>query len=511
MEKFTLQRGIEATLDTGPFRVLQVQRVAPTRYLFAQGGQILTVNLQHSSQLVDACRQVGALIASRVELALLLLLAHTATSGSLPDGYDADTYERVIARQILKIVKVSYDEQPASRKEIERWINDSLAVGSEAFQVPDEPWSLALVLCGIGRKLWTLRGAAAEWWGGNPITNEPGSIGQFLMLALSSTMLHTAKLPIPFSENLVKNEALLDWLAIAAAPDDPPLDIIPAGLGANIESEFTRSVAPGLPWDQAKALRELATILLTRAARPTPRYIGKSLDITLTPDIVSRLAAWSIVGLRVVPHPRGLWFAVLDKNGDHIAAAWWWARTESFQRHPLTFPPAAWVLLHPILAALWHDLCADSIEVQRRPNPVGRSGSSGSPKKKSGLRRWLSLPPPRYVGQWGSPEEVNAISHYVLVGRGYRRLPRGWEGREGHKDFQKRQEAAAERAQREGFAPPPPGYTYVSAHQRGVRGSARDETQPQPVYVVKSQGLFTLRLGLENTQSLERAEEKHLR
>lgn len=322
-------------------------------------------------------------------------------------------------------------------------------------------------------------------------------------------MVGSSRTSIPIAADGNAAEAIIDWLALAGGPGEPPAEILPDGLGANIEALGLDEVAVdrSMPLDQAHDLQRLAAILLSRVERPMPRYIGRPLDVMLSPSLLPRLALWKISGVRVIPHPRGMWVAALSRDGVHIAAAWWAAQPESSERYPLTFPAAAWTLMHPIFAALWHDLCADAIVVHRRPhdsttNSAEAQPTTARPARRKPTKRHILLPPPRYVGEWGSNEERAAIDRYVLVGHGYRRLPAGWEERESRRDFQQRQERAAERARSEGMDAPPPGFTYVSSYERGVR-SARTGQQP---YVVRSRGLFTLMLGLRQVANEESAE-----
>ncbi|MFV9504104.1 MAG: hypothetical protein AB4911_06005 [Oscillochloridaceae bacterium umkhey_bin13] len=93
------------------------------------------------------------------------------------------------------------------------------------------------------------------------------------------------------------------------------------------------------------------------------------------------------------------------------------------------------------------------------------------------------------------------ISAYSLAGHGYRRLPAGWHERQDKRDFQRRQDAAAERAQAHGLDAPPPGYTYVVPFQRAVVASSDTMEAPQPqARRVQARGLFTLMLGLRRNR-----------
>ncbi|HEU4321778.1 MAG TPA: hypothetical protein VFS21_01395 [Roseiflexaceae bacterium] len=115
-------------------------------------------------------------------------------------------------------------------------------------------------------------------------------------------------------------------------------------------------------------------------------------------------------------------------------------------------------------------------------------------------RRPHSSQPREQLARWSSPDEEAAIEHYARQDGRYRALPRGWEERESHSDFQRRRQAAIGRAQAEGYPEPEPGFTFVRPHERR-------SAQPSPSHVaVVSRGLLRAVLGLE--VPLEQREEE---
>lgn len=475
------------TIETIDREVLGAQQRGEVMKLAARG-QMITLHVKHVQQFREAAWDAGEAYEDSVDLALLFMLAHVAITGEAPSQQSSMIYDRYVVPGIHELIPLTDQRQRAERSRLRELINDALQYGSDRFEVPQTPWALAYVLCGIGLKMWRLRGDEAYWWGSTSILDLGNMPLRALLLSLSAAMIAHSATSIPISEQAQPNEANLDWLALAGGPDLPPASILPAGLGYPVPT-FDYS-DHGLPWEQAQDLQALAAILLNRTARP-PRYIGRLLDIPLSAQIRARVAIWDVVSVAIVPHVAGMWVALINSAGQHIMAAWWYARPESSERHPLTFPASLWVIMHPVFAAIWHDLCADVITVQRPPDLGTTAKPTGKPKKTAKpTKQRIILPPVRYAAQWGQSDELAAITHYTAAGHGYRRLPADWEERAGDRSFQQRQQQAAERAELEGMAAPPPGYTYVRAYSRVVRGHA-----PQGV-VVRCRGLFTLVLGL---------------
>jgi hypothetical protein len=302
---------------------------------------------------------------------------------------------------------------------------------------------------------------------------------------------------------------MIDFLSLAGGPEPIPLEIIPDGIGSAENSPRLAFTAPerdvshlSLSAEHAAALRQLATFLLADTDRPLPRYLNQTLDLSLPPDLLPRLAAFGVSGIVVVPRRSGLYAAVLNGVGEHLGSAWWEARPETADRFPLSFPSAAWALVHPVLAAFWYDLCADAVVIDQRllerPRPPEDNARSFRAKVPSRMRRAI-LPPVRYRrAVWATDADRELIRQATLVGHGYRRLPTHWEDRAARLDFQRRQEAAQERARRHGYPEPPPGFTFVKAFTRGLIAVPEQSPAAQrPEIKVRSRGLFTLMLGLQ--------------
>jgi hypothetical protein len=250
--------------------------------------------------------------------------------------------------------------------------------------------------------------------------------------------------------------------------------------------------------EQATALHDLARVLLAERDRPVPRLLHRVIDIAVPHDLFPRLARWQIALLRVQPFPDGMFVAALDATGASMAAAWWPARPDTAARHPLSFPAAAWVVLHPVLAGIWHDLCADALQVPdaRPPRPHPRPEREPPPRAARG-RSPCVLPPPRPVPRvaWASADDRARIARACALRGAYRRLPPAWEQRVGRDDFCTRRQAAADRATRYGYPPPPPGFTFVRPHTRGI---GEPDPGQHPAARVRPRGLFALALGLQN-------------
>jgi hypothetical protein len=182
-----------------------------------------------------------------------------------------------------------------------------------------------------------------------------------------------------------------------------------------------------------------------------------------------------------------------------MAAAWWEAAAEAGSRAPTSFPPAAWIYMHAVLAAVWHDLCADAIIIPPAPDlktSLRTDEPSGRRLKTHTAPHRILLPPVRaQPAIWADAADRAALARATAGGHGYRRLPQDWQQRRDRPDFQHRQAAAAQRAIDHGYPPPPPGFTYVRPFMRGlVHGEPLRQLDQ---VTVRSRGLFTLLLGLQ--------------
>ncbi len=372
-------------------------------------------------------------------------------------------------------------------------------------------WNTARCLVQIGQRLWHLRGDKAARHGTIPLTSVPGATdGTHLksMAAALVTPLAARDLPLPLAQPvddpvaaaLQRIDAWIDWISLAAGPDPIPPSLLPEGLSSSHIDEVPRNGdnALDMPADRAVLLNDLADALLAEPDLPAPRAMYQSLLVPAPRLLTPLLSPWHIANLLIVPAPTGLWVATLNSTDQPLAAAWWPAE-RGMSRVPLSFAPSCWMTLHPILAALWHDLCAAAVVVDAdpiEPAPEPRV----NPRKKTQSRRQIVLPSPRTRRRaaWSSDAEQQAIETYAHVDPRYRPLPTGWQDRADRIDFQRRRQAAAARAESEGWPVPPPGYTFVRGHYRPGTSEPRDE-RPRIV----SRGLMSVALGLLGT--VERA------
>lgn len=478
--------------------------LSPVSLLLLADGHAVRITMRSSAQLVEAARAVGqALVLHSDSLTCLLLLVYIVRTTRIPDQHACNTCQ-IAARQF----QACADHLPqriiesVSDRQIDQLVQETLTVGQERLTFHGDMWALARTLFAYAAALWHLRGARAAYWGSLDIRQHPNNATMIILVLLSGLVPPApGVLPVPFAPRVLLHYAVLDWLALAAGPTDPPFALVGAGIGmeTNAHMALGRTDERGnLSLAHGKALSDLAATLLASTERPAPRHIGKMLDIAIPPDLIGRLAVFDVTGVLVVPHQHGLWIAAQDEHGTSVALAWWSAAASSAERAPLTFPPAGWMLIHTLLAALWHDLCADAIEVDARPSPrtTGIYDPHGRQTPPAQHHRRVMLPPVRYRARWGSDEERRILSHYTLVDVGYRRLPRGWQERCERADFERRQEAAAVRARANGYDAPPPGFTYVAPHQRPVMRLTGEPVMPRETMKVRSRGLFTLLLGL---------------
>lgn len=349
--------------------------------------------------------------------------------------------------------------------------------------LPATPWTRAWWLVKVGRLLWRIDGIPAAAWGTLPI----GAVHQIMerktmmvvpLLAAWSGM--PDDLPFAIAPDAVNTwDAWIDWSSLAYGPGPPPAIMRPRGLGHVTGGLLETNPDPTLTQlstERAQVLFDTAMHLLAQQQRPAPRYIDQTLQVLMPETVIPELRMWNIHALVIVPNPDGLWCSVTNNNGESMGATWWQADAHTGIRVPLAFPPAAWVVLHAVLAALWADLCADAVTIES-PNPRQQTG----PRRERGGGRPtpIVLPPPRYhratppvPATWITPDEEAILDRTRLMGRSYRRLPAGWEERRDNPDFQRRRTAAQHRAGQEGVAPPPDGWTFVASFTKTMRGSS---------------------------------------
>ncbi|PDV97773.1 hypothetical protein [Candidatus Chloroploca asiatica] len=500
----TLPNGVVATVEAAPHDI-DLAHWHRNHAVIITDNTVITLRLRRRDQLALTAQHAGAwLAATPVPMTPLLALALSTLTGELPEPWHLSILRFVGAT--LPPLNVP-DHEPAALRAIRALVYEALhrETDDPGLDLGGDRWVVARMLGCYGEALWALRGADARRWGSLPlgVPTDPPLLR--ILVGMAGVMHRTAQraghVTLPLADGGHPTDAIIDWLALVAGPAPPPAALLPGGLGrVSTHTLVVGSATEPLTLDpqRAEALRDLAAILLARVSRPAPRYLGEVLDLTIPPGLMAEVTAWNIARVRVIPHPEGLWVAVGGADDEAAAVAWWGATPASSTRFPISFPPAAWLLMHAILAALWHDLCAEAIVMEPQPDaapPARPSGAREATGRGPGGGRSVRLPPVRYLAHWGSDEDRALINAYVLAGHGYRRLPSGWEARQDRRDFQRRTTAAADRAHAHGLDAPPPGYTYVAPHQRPAGRIQADEGLAAPRQV-QARGLFTLRLGL---------------
>lgn len=471
----------------------------PTTFQFIMDGAIVDLTVSQRKNIWQAARHAGERIASEPDAPVDVLFV-LAAMALLEEEPDQDVL-MVAARFGQGDLNYQSDPRTVRLRDSEvRELVQSAISRRVNLEVPSNGWNIARALIMFGQELWKLKGDDARFYGGIDWTQD---IAKFHVLMngagiVACTRKLQQSLPVPVSD---RREALPDWLALAQGPEPIPPEIIPDGLGCDYKDNplVKENTDRGfdLPYEQGMILHTMSKTLLETADRPFPRYIGRMLEIAIDYRLIGQLAPWGIAAFRVIPHRRGLWIAAVDREGRHAAVSWWSALSSSATVAPLTFPSALWVLVHAFACALWHDLCADSVEIAPPPGAetygVPQKTSRKHPKHR---QKSIVLPPARYArASWGSEEERELLAHYRSIDPGYRALPEGWEQRQHKPDFQRRQERAAKRAEDAGMEPPPPGYTFVKGTYRPSTQIATAETRKTNV---RSRGLFNLALTLDH-------------
>lgn len=226
------------------------------------------------------------------------------------------------------------------------------------------------------------------------------------------------------------------------------------------------------------------------AAYPAPRYLNCEIDVLVPRILRWHLRKWDIFQLTVRPHAEGIW--CLPQRSDGPGPGFWWSTKEPYLYAHAGLDEALRLALAAVGAALWHDLCAEVITIEVSPEALQTRQSESVTRSRG--RSVITLPPVRYVASWSNEAEQGVIEHLVSHPGRFRVLPRGWADRVNDPGFQLRQANAAKRAAEEQHEPPPPGYTYVKAHDRSHRGKANEVRERRPT--VLSRGLLSITLGL---------------
>ena len=297
-------------------------------------------------------------------------------------------------------------------------------------------------------------------------------------------------------------------MALVAGPHQVQRALRPGGLGEYCGSVLETHADPrtlALTVAHTQALKTVTQALLLSRERPYPRYLGRLLDVQLPLRLLPLLRRWGIERLLVQVEATGLQATVLNRAGGCIGASWWEASRSAYQRCPMNFPAAAWLLLHAILAAFWWDACANVIEVGPKP-PTMTDGTAevkrGRNKKKKRTPR-LYLPPVRVVplekASWSDSGDQERIQRAAQTAHWYRLLPAGWEERAAKADFQRRRALAIERARSALQPDPPPGFTFVHRLTEEERLAL---ATGKPATPVLARGLLALSLVLQE-QAIE--------
>lgn len=425
-------------------------------------------------------------------MSVLILIAVMERTGRLPGPLAAATANKILANPALP------DGPPLPLSQLRELVADPFS------NVPEDPpagrWNQARIMLLLGERYWRLSREEATKAGTTPLALEQEQYEQRMEMAIVAGIALQEGLAGPPAGWLHPDphpaDAWLDYAALRCGPDGVPAALLDIGRrGSSLIETSDESGERSLSADQADRLLLQARHLLADVDRPYPRHIGQALDVRVLRATLPQLAAWEIATLRVVPHPEGLWVACLDADGEIAARAWWAASPEAGERAPVTIPPACWVLLHTVLAALWHDLCADAIEIEISSSRPHRQPQRERERKQSAV---IQLPPTRYYrAHWMEPVSDQTLEEIRRGGNCYRRLPDEWEERRARPDFIQRQRQAAERAERHGAPPPPPGYTYVRPWISGPDAEYDDARPSRAPRRVISRGLLSLILTLD--------------
>ena len=373
-------------------------------------------------------------------------------------------------------------------------------------------WERAKAVATIVHHLWHTRGGELTPWTIQPTlepTDDPRlatalmalfaiaaeSIPHAMAQECVAYPLHPARSETAVGERYTLLDGLFDWLVVACGTSPLPASDLVGDLGAAIQSttrlaeEVLDVEHDALPADLVDASTQMSTVLLRDVARP-PRYLQEILAIPLDTTLLPTVAAWGIGTLHISPRRDGLYVRPVDTKQLPIKCFWWAAQPTSAERVPNAMRGGIWPVMHLVLSALWHDLCAAAEVIERDDDQPPRAPSKPrSAAKRS--RRSITLPPVQY--RWGSTDERAALRAAHTVASAYRLLPQGWDARQDDRSFQARRVAATDRAAAYGCPAPPPGMTFVRPHQRGT---SDDETAPPQIREIRARGLHTVALVL---------------
>ena len=509
-----LPDGTTCSVQTAPASLRMVHRLHPQAVQFTACGVSVALSgraIRSAGGLQQAALLAGEAVAealTRDALPLLLLLGY-AGFRDLPGR---EMVERLVDLGAMLSCRPRRSHRLLTVREVRTQAAAALAACTAPVPIVDGRWNAARFLLLLGEAAWGLEGESARFWGTMAVTEEPGSTAMTTRIALAilagsmMTNAHRQRLPIPAGRSAQPVDIWLDALVLRMAPVILAPLLVPEGLGVHGMTPLEHNTDPwylSLSLEQGRILDALARVLLAECPRPVPRLVARLCDIAVPEDVFPHLAVWQIARLRVEPHMGGMGVAVLDAEGRTMAMAWWDATATSSTRTPVTIPAAAWSLLHPVLAGIWHDLCADAVVLEDDVPREERGGHAPSGRRTPG-RTTRVLPAVRRPvrATWADAIDRETIRRAAAVSAEYRRLPTGWQERETHADVARRRIRTAQRAEQYGYPAPPPGFTFVRPH---TRGGAAEPTAGASV-TVRARGLFTLALGMRQVPPATAAE-----
>ena len=444
-----------------PFTLTQQGRRLDLRVYGIAHGYGLRLTVPPRVPLATAARLAGAALADQhPPLILLLPLALLAQTGRLPSPDQQ--------RALLEVVdRLRTAPGPADRAAtlpgavLTATAGHTLTGPTEGLQIPAGGWNAARYYVALGQAAWHLAGPTARRWATvDRAGAAPGpAAGLRILLAQLAAFVGVPSAPLPGGYHPAPATAgatvWRDWVVLATALQPPPPDFLPAGLGDRVACP-PRPPAPTLSPAGNARLEAVAATLRAGGDRPAPRHLAQITTLRL-PALLWPLWAWGMTTLRIYPLVTGLFWA-LEGTGPGTPLGWW-TPADPPTACPLTMPLSLWPLFDATLAACWADLTTADW-------PRALRGRETSPT------------------DWISPATAAALASLRALGATYRRLPAGWEARQADPAFQRRVAAAAARAAAHpsvagppvAHPAPPPGWTFVAAHQRRTRAAGAAAT-----------------------------------
>lgn len=191
---------------------------------------------------------------------------------------------------------------------------------------------------------------------------------------------------------------------------------------------------------------------------------------------LDRLLAYSNLRLVLTPAGIGVSIVVETESEGTWYLPFWWSPDNDTNTVQVWVPPDLRFAFDILMSTIWRDACIVQCATFARGSRHRKAYEAKTPKPKH-PDNTLRLPRRIYESRWADEADRVAVAHITrsahAVGGFYRPLPDGHQAGPDTED----------RAQRHGFAPPPPGYTFVRPHSRG------GEVEPQNVRRVICRGL----------------------